>query len=289
MNQAEKSLTHFRIIAETIKIEHTIFALPFALVAFFMTTQSASKLTDFFWVFVVMVSMRTFVMFSNRLIDRKIDGLNIRTANRPLVDGRLSLLSGQVYAVISVLIFLLAVSRLHTLAWFLSPVPIALAIIYPYLKRFTWLCHFGIGLIYLIVPPAVQIALTGDFSLWSVLLGIAAGLWVSGFDILYGIFDIQNDRRLGIHSIPARFGLPSALRITKILHFATIILIILTGYIYGFGLIYYIGVITTALLLTYENYILKPEDMSRLNTAFFTVNGLIAIIFFVFSVGDIFI
>ena len=107
MNQAEKSLTHFRIIAETIKIEHTIFALPFALVAFFMTTQSASKLTDFFWVFVVMVSMRTFVMFSNRLIDRKIDGLNIRTANRPLVDGRLSLLSGQVYAVISVLIFLL--------------------------------------------------------------------------------------------------------------------------------------------------------------------------------------
>ena len=110
MNQAEKSLAHFRIIAETIKIEHTIFALPFALVAFFMTTQSASKLTDFFWVFVVMVSMRTFVMFSNRLIDRKIDGLNIRTANRPLVDGRLSLLSGQVYAVISVLIFLLAVS-----------------------------------------------------------------------------------------------------------------------------------------------------------------------------------
>ena len=114
-------------------------------------------------------------------------------------------------------------------------------------------------------------------------------MWVSGFDILYGIFDIQNDRRLGIHSIPARFGLPSALRITKILYFATIILIILTGYIYGFGLIYYVGVIATALLLSYENYILKPEDMSRLNTAFFTVNGLIAIIFFVFSVGDIFI
>ena len=129
MNQVEKPLTHFRIIAETIKIEHPIFALPFALVAFFMTTQSVSKLTDLFWVFVVMVSMRAVVMFSNRLIDRKIDGLNIRTVNRPLVDGRLSVLSGQSYAVISVLIFLLGVSRLNTVAWFLSPVSIALAII----------------------------------------------------------------------------------------------------------------------------------------------------------------
>ena len=142
---------------------------------------------------------------------------------------------------------------------------------------------------YFLVPPAVQIAIVGEFENWSIYLGLAGALWVSGFDILYAIFDIEVDRKVGTKSLPAKFGIATSLVVTKALHFLTILLLFYTGYLLELGLIYFIGVVISGILLFYENLIVKSNDTSRLNTAFFTMNGVIAIIFLFFSVGDIFI
>ena len=142
-------------------------------------------------------------------------------------------------------------------------------------------------MVYLIVPPAVQIALVGKFDIWAIVIGIGGALWVSGFDILYGIFDIESDRHIGIKSIPARFGINVSLILTKFIHALALFFLFLAGYFFEAGLIYYLGVVISGILLSYENYIVRSDDTSRLNTAFFTMNGLIAIIFLFFSVGDI--
>ena len=284
-----KIFIHFKIFAETIKIEHTIFALPFAIISCFITVQGLPRISDFLWIIIAMVCCRTIAMLSNRLIDKNIDKLNPRTEQRSMVIGTFQVSSALIYLIIFIFLFFISVSQLHQSTWLLSPIPIFVAIIYSFLKRITWLCHFGIGLVYFLVPPAVQIAIIGEFENWSIYLGLAGALWVSGFDILYAIFDIDVDRKIGIKSLPAKFGISTSLAVTKLLHFLTILLLFYTGFLLEFGLIYFIGVVISGILLFYENLIVKSNDTSRLNTAFFTMNGVIAIIFLIFSVGDVFI
>ena len=196
---------------EEIKVEHSVFALPFAVGASFLAYDGWPDDIDFVWIVVAMVSARTLGMAANRLIDAEIDARNPRTASRGLPSGRLRPWHVLAWMAVSVALFAVSVSQVDELAWYLSPIVLVALIGYPYAKRFTWLAHFALGTVYLIVPPAVWIALTGGLHEGAVLMGIGGMFWVAGFDVIYATADIEVDREQGIHSIPAKFGIAGAL------------------------------------------------------------------------------
>ena len=276
------------VFLEAIKFEHSVFALPFAFLAAFISAGGWPDLTRFFLVIIAMVSMRTFGMSANRLIDGEIDSKNPRTAMRAIPTGEISRLAMYGYMSVAGLIFVAVISQLHPITWLLSPIPLAVMVGYPYLKRFTWLSHFGMGAVYLIVPPAVSLALTGTMPLGFVLIGIGSMAWVVGFDVLYATADFEVDRDQGLHSIPARFGIPVALIASKGLHLLAVLLLLIAGLVLGSNWLYFVGVILVALLLAYEQSLVSSDDLSKLNLAFFTMNGVIAIVFGIFVViGEI--
>ena len=276
------------VFLEAIKFEHSVFALPFAFLAAFISAGGWPDLTRFFWVIIAMVSMRTFGMSANRLIDGEIDSRNPRTAMRAIPTGEISRLAMYGYMSVAGLIFAAVISQLHPITWLLAPIPLAVMVGYPYLKRFTWLSHFGMGAVYLIVPPAVSLALTGTMPLGFVLIGISSMAWVVGFDVLYATADFEVDRDQEVHSMPARFGLPVALIASKGLHLLAVLLLLIAGLVLGSNWLYFVGVILVALLLAYEQSLVSSDDLSKLNLAFFTMNGVIAIVFGIFVViGEI--
>ena len=276
------------VFLEAIKFEHSVFALPFAFLAAFISAGGWPDLTRFFWVIIAMVSMRTFGMSANRLIDGEIDSRNPRTAMRAIPTGEISRLAMYGYMSVAGLIFAAVISQLHPITWLLAPIPLAVMVGYPYLKRFTWLSHFGMGAVYLIVPPAVSLALTGTMPLGFVLIGIGSMAWVVGFDVLYATADFEVDRDQGLHSIPARFGIPVALIASKGLHLLAVLLLLIAGLVLGSNWLYFVGVVLVALLLAYEQSLVSSDDLSKLNLAFFTMNGVITIVFGIFVViGEI--
>ena len=276
------------VFLEAIKFEHSVFALPFAFLAAFISAGGWPDLTRFFWVIIAMVSMRTFGMSANRLIDGEIDSRNPRTAMRAIPTGEISRLAMYGYMSVAGLIFAAVISQLHPITWLLAPIPLVVMVGYPYLKRFTWLSHFGMGAVYLIVPPAVSLALTGTMPLGFVLIGIGSMTWVVGFDVLYATADFEVDRDQGLHSIPARFGIPVALIASKGLHLLAVLLLLIAGLVLGSNWLYFVGVVLVALLLAYEQSLVSSDDLSKLNLAFFTMNGVIAIVFGIFVViGEI--
>ena len=276
------------VFLEAIKFEHSVFALPFAILAAFISADGWPDRTSFFWLIIAMVSMRTFGMSANRLIDGEIDSKNPRTAMRAIPTGDISRLAMYDYMSAAGLIFVAVISQLHPITWLLAPIPLAVMVGYPYLKRFTWLSHFGMGAVYLIVPPAVSLALTGTMPLGFVLIGIGSMAWVVGFDVLYATADFEVDRDQGLHSIPARFGIPVALIASKGLHLLAVLLLLIAGLVLGSNWLYFVGVVLVALLLAYEQSLVSSDDLSKLNLAFFTMNGVIAIVFGIFVViGEI--
>ena len=286
---SDAGLNPFRrlqIFLDTIKFEHSIFALPFAVAAAFMVAEGWPNWVQFGWVIVAMVTLRTFAMAANRLVDAAIDRRNPRTADRALATGVIGKPEVIGYMAVSALVFVVAAWQLDPLALLLSPIPIIVAFTYPYLKRFTWLAHFGIGVVYVIVPPAVSIAMTGTMPAEFVLLGVAALFWVSGFDVLYAIADIEFDRANGLHSVPARFGITRSLVIAKALHFVTLVFLVLSVSVGGSGFGAAFGIVVVGALFAYEHSLVKEDDLSKLNMAFFTMNGIIAVVFAVFVVLD---
>ncbi len=279
-------LRRLQIFLDTIKFEHSIFALPFAVAAAFMVAGGWPNWVQLGWVIVAMVTLRTFAMAANRLVDAEIDRRNPRTADRALATGIIGKPEVIGYMAVSAVVFVVAAWQLDPLALILSPIPIVVAFTYPYLKRFTWLAHFGIGAVYIIVPPAVAIAMTGTMPVEFVLLGIAALFWVSGFDVLYAIADINFDRANGLHSIPARFGIKRSLLIAKTLHLVTLVFLVLSVLTGDGGLWVAIGIVVVGALFAYEHSLVKENDLSKLNMAFFTMNGIIAVVFAVFVVLD---
>ena len=279
-------LRRLQIFLDTIKFEHSIFALPFAVAAAFMVAGGWPNWVQFGWVIVAMVTLRTFAMAANRLVDAEIDRRNPRTADRALATGIIGKPEVIGYMVVSAIVFVVAAWQLDPLALILSPIPIVVAFTYPYLKRFTWLAHFGIGAVYVIVPPAVAIAMTGTMPAEFVLLGVAALFWVSGFDVLYAIADIEFDRADGLHSIPERFGVKRSLSIAKALHLVTLVFLVSTVLIGGGGILAAFGILGVGILFAYEHSLVKEDDLSKLNMAFFTMNGIIAVVFAVFVVLD---
>ncbi|MEW5933730.1 MAG: UbiA-like polyprenyltransferase [Bacillota bacterium] len=267
-------------LAELVRWEHTIFALPFAYAATFLASGGWPSGHDFFWVTVAMVGARTAAMGLNRLVDRALDALNPRTSHWHLPRGAVK--PGEVVGlvVVSLALLALAAAMLNPLCLKLFPVALVVLVVYPYTKRFTWGCHFVLGLAEFAAPFGGWIAVTGAAHPAAYLLGAGAGLWVAGFDILYSLADVDFDRAHGVHSIPARFGIRAALRCSLAVHVLAWACLFAVLPVLGAGFWYAMGLLAMALLLVYEHSILSVSDLSRLNRAFFDLNGIISVVFF---------
>ena len=280
-------MNKLKVYLEMIKFQHSIFALPFAYLGAFLAEMRVPDLLTLFWITLAMVGARSFAMALNRLIDTKIDRLNPRTADRALPKGLLSTSHVIFFALCSLGMFLAAVYHLAPICRSLWPFVIIPFVIYPYTKRFTWLSHFVLGFCLGLAPVGAWIAVTNTLSSEPLLIGGAVLLWVSGFDIFYAIQDIDFDRRTRLFSVPARFGIERSLLVTKILHTASMGIFIWLGIRLGLGGWYYAGVATTSAMLIYENSIIRPNDLSRLNLAFFTLNSLVSLLLFFFVAVEI--
>ena len=267
---------------EMIKFQHSIFALPFAYLGAFLAEMRVPDFLTLFWITLAMVGARSFAMAMNRLIDREIDRRNPRTAERALPKGHLSISSVVVFSLISLTVFLIAVYNLAPVCRYLWPFVVIPFVVYPYTKRFTWLSHFVLGLCLGLAPIGAWIAITNSVTIEPFLLGAAVLCWVAGFDIFYAIQDMDFDQKHRLYSIPANFGIRTSLVLTKFLHFTAILFLAWTGVRLDLGIFYFIGVFIAGVLLAYENSIIKPNDLSKLNMAFFTMNGVISVLMFCF-------
>ncbi|WP_334110382.1 UbiA-like polyprenyltransferase [Thermodesulfitimonas autotrophica] len=277
----------FKIFLAMIKFEHTIFALPFAYIGALLTGKRLPSAHDLFWITVAMVGARTAAMSLNRLIDREIDAKNPRTANRALPRGLLSVREVWVYVFLSWGLLLVAAWQLSPLARKLSPLAVLILWFYSYTKRFTWACHFYLGLTLALAPVGAWVAITNGFALPPVLLGIGVLFWVAGFDIVYACMDYDFDRREGLFSLPARFGIGPALWVARGCHVLAPLFFALTGKLLGLGAFYWTGVAVAVALLFYEHRLVRADDLSRVGIAFFNLNGLLSTGMLVFTLLDI--
>lgn len=274
-----------RTLFEMIKIEHSVFALPFALVGALLAARTAGswpRWTAFAWIVVAMVGARSAAMTFNRIADVKYDRENPRTKNRALVTGALSLNFAWVFLLLSCLALVVAAWRLNPLAFKLSPVALAILLFYSYTKRFTSWSHLVLGLCLGISPAAAWIAIRGSLDWRMLILCAAVTLWVGGFDILYACQDVDFDKSTGLYSVPKRFGVRQAMFISRAMHVLVILLLAFLAISFGLSWLAWAGIVVVALLLGYEHSLVSPDDLSRLNAAFFTVNGYISLLFLLF-------
>lgn len=275
---------------ELVRFSHTLFALPFALMALFLATPGEwPALRTTAWILVCMVGARTAAMAYNRLVDRDVDARNPRTRGRHLPAGAVRVAEVVVLVVVSAAVFVVGAAALNPLALALSPIVLVVLLGYSHLKRFTALCHFGLGLALGLAPLGVWIAVRGvvDASAWiPATLGLAVICWVTGFDILYACQDVEFDRGAGLHSIPARLGVARSLWVARSLHVAMIAALIGLGVLTGSGPVYACGVALTAALLVYEHRLVRADDLSRIDVAFFTVNGCISLLLCAFTIAE---
>jgi 4-hydroxybenzoate polyprenyltransferase len=242
---------------------------------------------DWLWVTVAMAGARTLAMSLNRLIDAELDARNPRTASRELPAGMLSTAQVLALCAVALAVFLVAVFQLDPLVRWLWPVPVALFVVYPYLKRVTWLCHEWLGASLGLAPVGAWAAVTGELPWQAWALGGAVALWVAGFDLFYSLFDVEHDRAEGLHSWAVRFGERGVFRGARLHHLGVVALLALAGLGLEVGLLYWVGVAAVAGLLAYEHSLVRPGDLRRLDAAFFTVNGVISIVFFAFVLLDV--
>ena len=276
-----------RRFASLVKIEHTVFALPFAYVGAFLAIDAVPSAHDLVWITVAMIGARSLAMALNRLIDAEIDARNPRTAARELPAGRLSRLQVILFCLASLALFLVAVWQLAPICRWLWPIPVAGFVIYPYLKRVTWLAHLWLGAVDGLAPMGAWIAIRGDLPWQAWALGGAVACWVVGFDLFYSLFDVEVDRAQGLHSWATRWGERGVFRGARVLHLLTVWLLAAAGAGLEVGLLYWIGVAVVAGLLSYEHSLVRPGDLRRLDAAFFTMNGVISVTFFGFVLADV--
>ena len=279
-------MSAFREFLETIKVEHTVFALPFAYMTLFLVERGWPSLSNFLWITLAMVAGRTFGMAANRLIDAGIDARNPRTSSRAVPAGRLSPAAVIVYMVLTLALLLVAVYQLAPLCRRLWPLVIIAMVAYPYAKRFTLFAHLFLGVVYLMVPTAIWIAVTNTLPAPAVILGVGAGLWVAGFDIIYACQDVDVDRREGLHSMPADLGIAPALWVSRVFHLGFVLALAWAGWMLDVGPLYYAGLAITAALLAWEHRLVSPRDLSKIDAAFFTTNGVVSIVLFVLVAVD---
>lgn len=276
-----------RIILEMIKFEHTVFALPFAIMSAFIAAEGLPSLSKLGWILVAMVGARSCAMAFNRLADAEIDSKNPRTVTRAIPAGLITKGSVWVFTIVSAALLVFAAWRLNPLAFALSPVALFVIIGYSYTKRFTALSHFWLGLALSISPVGAWIAIKGQFDWTPIILCCIVLLWTAGFDIIYACQDVNFDRKHGLHSIPARIGIRWALWLSSALHVIAVGLLFGIPLLTELGIFYYIGVGIVVLIFVYEHAIVKPNDLSRVNLAFFTLNGMISLVLMALSIADI--
>jgi 4-hydroxybenzoate polyprenyltransferase len=283
----ETVLRYPRLFASLVKIEHTVFALPFAYIGAFLAVGDMPSAHDLFWITVAMIGARSLAMALNRLIDAGIDARNPRTAGRELPRGALRPWQVIAFALGSLAVFLVAAFQLAPVVRWLWPIPVAAFVVYPYLKRLHWISHFWLGAVDGLAPVGAWAAITNELPWQAWALGAAVAFWVAGFDLFYALFDLEVDRAQGLHSFPARFGMRAAFTAARICHAATVVALVVAGVGLSVGALYWLGVVAVAALLLYEHLLVSPHDRSRLDMAFFTMNGVISVTFFAFVLADV--
>jgi len=280
-------LANIKTTLEMIKWEHSIFALPFALCAAMLAANGMPAAAKLGWIVLCMVSARSAAMAFNRIADAKIDAANPRTATRAIPAGALSKKFAIAFVVITCALFVLGAAKLNRATLYLSPVALAVVLFYSYTKRFTRWSHLVLGFALGIAPAAAWIAVCGSLDPRILLLTAAVTFWVGGFDVLYACQDVEFDRAYSLNSIPQAVGIPRALIIARTLHVLMLGLLVALVIVFGLGKLAVIGVAAVALLLTYEHSLVSANDLSKLNAAFFTMNGVIAVVFFAFVAADL--
>jgi len=268
-----------------IKWEHTVFALPFAY-AGMLAAPVAFSFANLVWITVAMFGARTAGMTLNRIIDAGMDAANPRTADRAIPKGLIGLREAWLFTIIAVALLVIATFFLAPVTRYLWPLVVLGFVVYPYTKRFTWTCHLLLGIANGLAPAAAWVAVTNDVSWTPVLIWAAAALWVGGFDILYALLDRDFDLKNRVNSIPARFGIGTALVVSRVWHALSVLFLVAFGVAAGLGVVYYLGVFVVAWLLFYEQSLVKRDDLSKLDMAFFTMNGVISLVFFAFVLLD---
>jgi 4-hydroxybenzoate polyprenyltransferase len=282
-------ITKTRMTLEMIKWEHSIFALPFALTAVLLASHGAPAWRTLGWILVAMVTARSCAMAFNRWADADIDAANPRTRTRAIPAGLLSREFVLGFSLLMGLGFVIAAAELNRLTLALAPLVLLVLLGYSYMKRITRWSHLVLGLALGLAPAAAWIAVRGSLDPRILVLTAAVMLWVGGFDVLYACQDFEHDREAGLHSIPQALGIPTAFAVARIMHLAMLGLLVWFGYLFSFGIAGWIGVAAAGLLLAYEHAIVSPQDMRRMNAAFFTMNGVIAMVFLVFVAADVWI
>jgi len=284
-----KAISRVGIILEMIKFEHTVFALPFALTSALVAANGIPKLSVIGWILVAMVGARSSAMAFNRIADYQLDKLNRRTAGRALPTGVLKLGEVWAFTIVSAAVFVFAAWELNFLAFALSPIVLVVLLGYSYTKRFTNLSHLVLGLALGIAPSGAWIAVKGTLAFAPMVLSAVVIFWTAGFDVIYALQDIEFDTKLGLFSLPKTLGPSKALLASRAFHALTVGLLIWYGLLLHLGLVYYVGTGFVTLLLAYEQSLVKPDDFSKVNTAFFTINGFVSVGFFLFTAADLLI
>ncbi|MGD2080609.1 MAG: UbiA-like polyprenyltransferase [Nitrospirota bacterium] len=269
-----------------IRFSHSVFALPFALTSAVIAAGGLPTAWQTFWIVVAMVGARSGAMGMNRIIDRTIDAANPRTRAREVASGKISLRAALLFSLLSFAVLVLAAWMLNPLCLRLSPLAIAIVVFYSYTKRFTWAAHFVLGAALALAPLGAWVAIRGSFDAEVLPLVLAVAFWLPGFDVLYALQDIEFDRSYGLYSIPSRFGTRASLLLARMLHGLSLLCLYLTGAVFGLGLLYWLGMLAVTGLFVYEHSIVRADDLSRLDMAFFNMNGYISVAVFVFTFLD---
>jgi 4-hydroxybenzoate polyprenyltransferase len=276
-----------RRFASLVKIEHTIFALPFAYIGALLAVGDVPSGHDLLWITLAMVGARSLAMGINRVVDAEIDARNPRTSGRELPSGSLSKVQVTAFCALAFTLYIVACFQLDPLVRWLWPIPLAGFVVYPYLKRFTWLSHFWLGAVDGLAPVGAWVAVTGELPWEAWALGAAVALWIAGFDFFYSLFDRDVDSEQGLHSVAVRFGVGGAFWGARLLHLLAVVLLAAAGIGLELGWAYWLGVGVVALLLAYEHSLVRPHDLRRLDAAFFTVNGVISLALFLFVLAEV--
>ncbi|MBS1128289.1 MAG: ubiA [Nitrospirae bacterium] len=280
-------LSKIKIILEMIKFEHTIFALPFAFTGALLALDGLPSLEQVIWIIAAMVGARSAAMGFNRWADRDIDSENPRTKTRALPLGLVTPAQVLAFIIVSSGLLVLAAYMLNPLSFMLAPVALAIVFFYSYTKRFTFLSHAFLGLAISGAPMGAWIAVTGRFEFPALVLGVAVLFWLVGFDILYALQDVEFDQKAGLHSVPQRFGVRTSLLISRTAHLVTMLCLFWVYVLLPVGLVYLLGVLVAMGLIIYEHSLVKESDLSKLNIAFFNMNGYISVTIFIFTLLDV--
>lgn len=272
-----------------IKFQHSIFALPFAVMSAFIAARGIPAAEKLLWILVAMVSARSAAMAFNRIADAKLDAINPRTKDRAIPAGRISVAFTALFTLSCAAIFVFAAYKLNELTFILSPLALFIILFYSFTKRFTMLSHLFLGLSLGIAPVGTWIAITGSFAIIPIILAAGVTLWTAGFDIIYACQDVEFDRQHALHSVPKTFGIPAALNISIALHVLALVAFISLFFSAGMGIPYAAGCAITGILLVYEHHIVSPGNLEKINIAFFNVNAIVSVTLMATAITDVFL